>query len=121
MKRRPFALTALSTGRENVSGLQRTEKVQQVLLLRLAEALEQSDDGVRFGAISGMRLNCIEQAAVLRRCATVVEEKDPLTESPERGGAELVGSGRALRDVVSEAKAHVMNKQIRVERNRLIA
>src|SRR5437763_17219188 len=42
----------------------------------------------------------------------VVQEEDPLSESPQRRSAELIGSGRPLRDVIRQARAHMVDQQI---------
>src|SRR5581483_505772 len=43
---------------------------------------------------------------------TVVQEEDPLTQSPQRRGAELIAAGIALRDVVSQTCTHVVNLEV---------
>ena len=42
----------------------------------------------------------------------VVQEEDPLAQSPQRRGAEFIRSRRALGNAVGEALAHVMHQQI---------
>src|SRR5262245_22932066 len=46
------------------------------------------------------------------RRPSVVQEEDTLTDSPERSGPELVGTGLALDDVVCEFCAHVVQQQV---------
>src|SRR5215468_6515483 len=46
------------------------------------------------------------------RRPSVVQEEDTLTDSPERSGPELVGTGLALDDVVCEFYAHVVQHQV---------
>lgn len=53
--------------------------------------------------------------------AAVMQEEDSLTESPQRSGAELIAAGTALRNIVSQAAAHVMNLKIREGFYRCIA
>ena len=69
---------------------------------------EIADDGVGFRAGAGMFADGVEEI----RSTAIVEEEDALTEAPERRGAELVGTGSALRDAVGEICAHVMDEQI---------
>ena len=75
-----------------------------------SQLFEIADDGVGLGAGTGVFLNGIDEIGG----TTIVEEENPLTESPERRGAELVGSGAALRNAVGEICAHVVNKQVGV-------
>jgi hypothetical protein len=51
---------------------------------------------------------------------SVMEEEDPLSDTPERSGSELVRAGTALRDAVSESFAHVVYENVRVKIRRLI-
>ena len=44
--------------------------------------------------------------------APVVQEEDPLTEAPQRSGAELIGSRQTLRDVVGKSRAHIVYEEI---------
>ena len=63
-----------------------------------------------------MGLDGIEQAAIRRPRAAVVEEEDALANAPERRGAEFIRTGRALGDVIGQTSAHVMDEQIGVQR-----
>ena len=47
------------------------------------------------------------------RGAAIVQQKDSLSQAPQGSGAELVASSAALRDVVRQAAAHVMDLNIR--------
>src|SRR5206468_4675495 len=47
--------------------------------------------------------------------ASIVKEEDPLTDAPHRRGAELVGSSRALDNVVRQSRSHVMHQEVRVQ------
>src|SRR5580693_5296527 len=58
-----------------------------------------------------MLIDGVEQ--VIR--TAIVQEEDPLTESPKWRGAELVARGAALRHAVSEIAAHVVHEQVREE------
>ncbi len=51
----------------------------------------------------------------------VVEEEQALAQPPQRRGPELVGSGLHLEDVVRQTRPHVVEQQIRVEIDRLVA
>src|SRR3954466_13961916 len=53
--------------------------------------------------------------------ASVVQKEDALPEAPQRRGAEFPSCGGALRDVVGEPDAHVMQQQVGVEIRRLEA
>ena len=45
--------------------------------------------------------------------AAIVQEEDPLPHSPQRCASELISASAALRDVVRQARAHVMDLNIR--------
>ena len=47
--------------------------------------------------------------------AAIVKQENPLTESPERRGAELVWACAALRDAIGEIRAHVVDEQVGIE------
>ena len=51
---------------------------------------------------------------------SIMEEEDALSDAPERGGSEFVGTGATLCDAVGEAFAHVVNEKIGVKIRRLI-
>ena len=100
--------------------LQGAEEIQQVLLGLRGQAVVKVDDGVGFGAGAGVLLNGVDQATVGGIGTAVVEEEDALADAPERLGAEFVGAGSALRDVIREPRAHVMHEQIGIQRGILI-
>src|SRR5581483_11186950 len=81
--------------------LERSEKVQQVLLLLLAEPVVGRDHPVRLRGPestvtrAGVGLDRLDQVPG----APVVEEEEALAEPPQRRGAELVGTGLHLGDV----------------------
>src|SRR5262245_5957559 len=72
--------------------LQRAQEVQDILLRRCVGLVEGLDDGVRLGraellvARAAMRSDRFQQVG----CAAVMQEEDPLAESPQRRGPELV-------------------------------
>src|SRR5207249_3025744 len=41
--------------------------------------------------------------------AAIMQEEDALSQTPEGSGAELIASGAALRNVVGQARAHVVD------------
>src|SRR5262249_7254150 len=89
--------------------LQRTQEVQHVLLVRLAEIPEVVDDRVGFRARTPVRQDGGQQIGG----SSVVEEENALAEAPQRGRPELGGTGAALNDVVREARPQVVDEQIR--------
>ena len=89
--------------------LQRTQKIQQILLLLSVEALEVANHAIRFGTLAGVFPNGIQQV----RGATVVQEENALPESPQWRGAKLVRSRRTLRHAVRKIRSHVVYQQIR--------
>src|SRR5580704_7104389 len=97
--------------------LQRAQEIQNLLLLAVAEVAEVLLDGSGFAAMARVR----RDSSVQIRSATVVQEEDPLSQSPQGRRAELVAARAALRHVVRQARAHVMNLDIRVRRHRSIA
>src|ERR1700678_4251365 len=50
-----------------------------------------------------------------------MEEEYPLADAPERSRAEFVGTGRPLRDVVGKTRTHIMDEQVGVQRDLLVA
>ena len=44
--------------------------------------------------------------------AAIMQEKHPLSETPQGGRAELIGAGRTLGDPVCKTCAHVMHEQV---------
>ena len=55
-----------------------------------------------------MLVNCIQQ---VRRSA-VVQEKQPLTDTPQRSRSEFVASGNPLINPVRQVSTHVMQRKI---------
>src|SRR5215470_10009025 len=47
------------------------------------------------------------------RGSSVMQEEDPLADSPQRCGPELVGTRRTLDYVVRQVRSHVMHQHIR--------
>ncbi len=71
--------------------LQRTQEIQQILLLPIGEPVELRDHCVRLAAVAGVRLNRIQEAAIRRCRAPVVHEVVALPHSPQRRGAKFIG------------------------------
>lgn len=90
--------------------LERTQEVQQILLLLRAQLFEIADDDVGFRTEAGVFLDGVDEIGG----AAIVEKENSLTESPQRSGAELIGAGAALRDAVGEICSHVVDEQVRV-------
>jgi len=103
--------------------LQGTQKVENVLLLIVPELIENPDDCVRFRCVKGketpaaMRLDRLAQV----RRSSVMQEEQPLSQTPQRGGAKLPGARLSLRDSVGQPWAHVMDQQVGEEIHRLVA
>jgi len=95
--------------------LQGAQKVDEVLLIRGAQSLEVGNHLIGFAPGAGMVGDRLDQVAG----PAVMKEKHPLADTPERRGAELIGTGRSLGDAIGEAHAHVMYQQIR-EKCRLL-
>ena len=85
------------------------------------EVVEEGDYAIGFGALAGVLLDGVDQAAIRWRGTAIVEEEDALAYAPEGGGAEFVAGGGALGDVVGQALAHVVNEEIGIESCGLIA
>src|SRR5271170_7177407 len=90
-------------------------------ILVVAQVVELADYAVGLRAGAGMGLDGVEQAAIGRSGAAVMEEENALANAPERSGAELIGTGRALGDVVGKTRAHVVDQQVGKQRHLLIA
>src|SRR3974377_299932 len=79
--------------------LQGAQEIQQVLLLIVRKRIvEQENDSGCLRPAAGVLLNGLQEAAVGRRGAAIVKEKDALAEPPQRRGAEFARSG-ALRNI----------------------
>src|ERR1700756_5735793 len=93
-----------SPPRSGERGLKRAQKAKQVLRVRLAERVEFGHDRVGFGARTGVGPNSLYQV----RRAAIVQEKQALPYSPQRGGSELGSASVALTDSVGKCPAHVV-------------
>src|SRR5262245_50209521 len=90
------------------AALQRAQEVQQVLLGPLAQVAEVVDHTVCLRAEALVLTDCDHQVVG----AAVVQEEDPLPETPQRRGAELPRARFALADAVRKPDAHVMYEQV---------
>src|SRR5260370_37680798 len=109
--------------------LQRAKEVQHVLFLRRAQRTKVVDQAVRLR----LRATCeqtAEEATVRGVCsnglqkvgsAAVVQEKQPLSQTPKRRRAEPARTGRALRDSIGQPRAHVMHSNVGKEISCLVA
>ena len=89
--------------------LKRPQEIQDFLLLRRIQVVEElllHSGG--FTAVAGVLLNRVEQV----RGAPVVQQEDALSEPPQRSGAELVAARAALRNVIRQPRAHVVDLDI---------
>src|SRR5207245_2262415 len=88
-----------------------------------AKSVEPVDDSVRLRRaeleVAGAAVSPDRLQEVIR--AAVVKEEDPLAETPERGGPELVATGRALQAVVGAPGPHAVNRQLREQVHGLVA
>src|ERR1035438_7030840 len=96
--------------------LERSQEVDDLLLLLYAELIELFDDLVGLAATALMGSDGVHQVAR----PSVVEEEDALPDSPQGSGPELVGAGAALRDAIGQAFAHMMHDKVGEKIRRLI-
>src|SRR5262249_17893134 len=98
---RPEVLTTTS--------LQRTQEVQNILLLAGAEVVVEVEFvGGVFSAVALVGLDGAQQVFA----ASIVQEEDALAQAPQRRGAELVSAGPALRDIIRQGSAHVVDLNV---------
>ena len=97
--------------------LQRAQEVQNLLLLISVEVAEILLDCGGFAAMAGVRRDSRVQVGG----AAIVQQEDPLPQSPQGRCAELIAARAPLRDVVRQAAAHVMYFDIRERRHWSIA
>src|SRR5229473_3659702 len=87
-------------------GLQRAQEVQDVLPLAGSQQLVEDQLGLRrFRAVALVGFDGGQQVSG----AAIVQEKDALTQTPQRSRAELIAAGIALGNVVSQTDTHVMD------------
>src|ERR671922_788528 len=85
--------------------LERAQEVQQILLGRFGQRVETIDHGVGLGGLELRVARALVGADGREQVgrAPVMQEKDPLAKTPQRGRAELVTGRGALRDLVGQA------------------
>src|SRR5579859_1847751 len=88
--------------------LQRTQEIQNILLLAGAQVVKVVFHGGSFAAVAVVGFNRGQKA----RAAAIVQEEHTLSQSPQRRRPELVSTRVALRDVVGQHRAHVVELQI---------
>src|SRR6267154_3871869 len=100
----PFGFRQLSAMKRS----QRAQEIQYLLLLRGCEVVEIPLDGIGFAAITLVSVDRSDQV----RSTAIVQQEDALPQSPQGSRAELVSARAALRDVIRQARAHVMDFNI---------
>src|SRR5437879_8569987 len=85
---------------------QRAQKVEYVLLGGCRTLLEFRHHGVCFGTVARVSLDSVEQIPG----TSVVQEKDTLAQSPQRGRPKFLRAGGALNDVIGQPSSHVMQQ-----------
>jgi hypothetical protein len=96
--------------------LQRTEEIEYILLLSAGKGIEPGNDCICFrtgACVLGDRHEEIARPSV-------VEEEDPLAESPEGRRTELIRSGIPLDDVIGQTSPHVVHEYVGEEIGRLV-
>src|SRR5262249_51454232 len=92
-------------------------EVEDVLLASLTEVVEPGDDAVSLGPIAGMRFDRLQQVFG----ASVMQEEDTLADAPQRRRPELATVGATLCDTILQANAHIVDQQVRIQVDLLIA
>lgn len=88
--------------------LQRPQEVQQGLLIGLAQLIEVLDYLIGFRPRARvLRDSCHEVVG-----APVMQEEQALADTPQRCGPELLASGIALGNIVSEPRAHSVHGKV---------
>src|SRR5712692_10482233 len=91
--------------------LERTQEVEQILLLTLCEIFDAIDHTVGLRPGARMLTDRLEQ--ICR--PPIVQEENALAEAPQRRTPELIETRVPRRDAVRQFPAHVMDEQIREE------
>ena len=95
-------------GLKTLFSLERTQEIDDFLLLLSSERIEMLDYFIRLAANASVISDGLNEVGR----SSVMEEEDALSDAPERGRSELVGAGAALGNPVGQAFAHVMHKQV---------
>src|SRR6266403_5359048 len=88
---------------------ERSQKIENGLLVRDREAKESLHHGIRLGrrVIFGRRREMLDDGLQEVAGPPVVEEEQPLADAPERRGSEFTRPGSTLDDVVGKSCAHM--------------
>ena len=96
---------------------QRAQESRQSLLISKAQLIEVVDHAVCLRALTGM----LPDRDADIGGATVMQEEQALADTPQRRSTELPAVGKALGDAILESRAHVMQGEVAVRLDRLIA
>ena len=96
--------------------LQRTQEIDDFLLLLSSQPIEMFDDPI---CLAAKALVISDGFHKVGRPA-IMEEENALSNAPKRSGPELVRASATLRDAVGETFPQVVNDKIRVKIRRLI-
>ena len=95
-------------GLRTLFSLERPQEIDDFLLLLSSQPIEMFDDLICLAAAALVISDGFHQVGR----PSIMEEKDALSDAPERSGAELVGAGATLRDAVRKTFAHVVNQNV---------
>lgn len=102
--------------RPRIAVLQRTQEVDDILLLLAPQPTELIDDPVGLAVAASVGFDCFDQVAR----STIVQEEDTLPDAPQRRRSKFIGTRATLRDAISKISAHVVDEEIGPEIDRLI-
>src|SRR5215469_18383259 len=88
--------------------LKRAQEVDQILLIRAAQARKVLDDLIRLTSLAGVIHDRLDDVAG----PAVMQKEHALSHTPQRRGAKFVRTRRALCDSIRKSRAHVMYHQI---------
>ena len=100
----------------SLTTLERAQEVDYVLPVPSLQAIEMLDDFICLAILASMAFDSLQQVA----CPSVMEEKDPLPETPEGSRSELIGAGATLRDAVRKTSTHVVDQEVGEEIHSLV-
>src|SRR5215471_2212383 len=101
--RRPWTANEVRPSR-----LERTQEVQDRLLVRHSQGFEFAHNGICLRTVGAVRSDGLQQIVG----PSVMQEEYSLTDAPKRRRAELTWTSLALADPVGEPCAHVMQQQV---------
>src|SRR5262245_60385063 len=88
--------------------LQRSQKIQQVLFLIVVQLSVETNHSTGVGPVAVMQFDCLHQIAG----AAVVQEKDALTQAPQRSASKLIPVSESLRYAIVKCASHFVGRQI---------